>query len=164
VITAGRLFGRLCSCGAGQVAVAGAAEIAAVMGVQPNLEENVTNEKELVASVHGSGISAPKRERHSLEWLRMLPATCTWNQPSHDDDKKREHSGAYIMSKTSFSARQKPSGTYSDVCGPRTVWRRPTGQRFTQSKHDAAPGKRVEEQRLLDGHTTARYARQASRT
>lgn len=31
--------------------------------------------------------AALKRERHSLEWLRMLPATCTWNQPSHDDDE-----------------------------------------------------------------------------
>jgi hypothetical protein len=63
------------------------------MGVQPNLEGHVTNEKELVASVHGSGISARKRERHSLEWLRMLPATCTWNQPSHDDDENESTVG-----------------------------------------------------------------------
>ena len=63
------------------------------MGVQPNLQENVTNEKELVASVHGSGISAPKRERHSLEWLRVLPVTCTWYQPSHDDDENEKTVG-----------------------------------------------------------------------
>ena len=67
------------------------------------------------------------------------------------------------MSKTSLSVRQKPSGTYSDVCGPRTVWRRPTGLRFTQSKQDAAPDKCVEEQRLLDEHR-ARHVGQASRT
>ena len=77
--------------------------------------------------------------------------------------RKRENSGAHIMSKTSLSVRQKPSGTYSDVCGPRTVWRRPTGLRFTQSKQDAAPDKCVEEQRLLDEHT-ARHVGQASRT
>jgi hypothetical protein len=66
------------------------------MGVQPNLQENVTNEKELVemvARVYGSGISAQKRERHSLEWLRVLPATCTWYQPSHDDDENEKTVG-----------------------------------------------------------------------
>jgi hypothetical protein len=92
-MAAGRLFGRLCSCRAGQIAVAGAAEIAAVMGVQPNLQENVTNEKELVARVKSSGIGAQKRERHSLEWLRVLPATCTWYQPSHDDDEEEKTVG-----------------------------------------------------------------------